>query len=56
MSLNVNVGGFVFIQTCLLVIRYGFEIYSKMAEVYPFLKDECDNQLMRKLDETDNQI
>jgi len=32
------------------------KIYSKMAEVYPFLKDECDNQLMRKLDETDNQI
>lgn len=28
------------------------KIYSKIAEVYPTLQDECDNQLMRKLDET----
>ena len=32
------------------------KIYAKIAEVYPVLKDECDNQLMSKLDETNNQI
>lgn len=32
------------------------KIYSKIAEIYPELKDECDNQLMRKLDETNNQV
>lgn len=32
------------------------KIYSKIAEVYPELKDECDNQLMRKLDETNNML
>lgn len=32
------------------------KIYSKIADVYPELKDECDNQLMRKLDETNNML
>lgn len=32
------------------------KIYSKIAEIYPELKDECDNQLMRKLDETNNML
>lgn len=32
------------------------KIYSKIAEVYPSLKNECDNQLMRKLDETDDML
>src|SRR3990167_371939 len=32
------------------------KIYAKIAEVYPVLKDECDNQLISKLDETNNQI
>jgi hypothetical protein len=28
------------------------KIYFKIAEIYPELKDECDNQLMKKIDES----